>query len=310
MNDRVGDSALELHLTGPGVSEGSIPLADLATIAEAIQKAVQQIGSIVKTGASHSGGRLSADLEAATRLELSQLSAGSVVLDVELADELPRPFEEFDVGLIAISRLVEGIGDVNSEAGTPEDWDDRVYRALRPLDRVLKRGNVSNIRIGHRAQRSTITGRTSQRISERLTHKPSLEHRAVVGRLMMVDFDADKRRCRIEQADGVAVECIFPIDLLGLLRENAMRYVEVTGYGEMSDQGQLKRLSILQIQPVQTPAGVPAETATRAIDDLIDEQQVRPVTARSLVDPSLWSDPSEVDEFLDWVQEHRDSALL
>ncbi|MGB3678882.1 MAG: hypothetical protein WA969_09645 [Candidatus Microthrix parvicella] len=49
----------------------------------------------------------------------------------------------------------------------------------------------------------------------------------------------------------------------------------------------------------------------QSINSLIEEQAVQPFgSAQDLVDPALWDDGDAVDVFLEWVDRHRDQALL
>ena len=307
--DRV-PSPLEIRIAGPGVSEGRIPLEDLAVVAEAVQKAVRQIASIVKTGRSHSGGRLSASLESATRLELADLSAGSVVIDVDFANRFARPFEQMDVGEIALTRLVRGLDEFNSGESTPEDWSDSVYRALAPINRVLNREHVTSIAFGRNGTTARFSRQTGELLAGRLTSRPELEFHTIRGRLMMVDFSVDRRRCRIEGPQTPPIDCTFPLDMIGTLRENATRFVEASGHAEIDKHQRPKRLSISRLRPIRSPAGAVVESPLRAIEDLVAAQEVPSIAVSQLHDPNLWRSDEELDEFLAWVDHERSQSSV
>lgn len=303
---------LRLTVDGPLVGPARIPLADLADLAEGIQQAVRQIGSVIQTGSSRSAGRPEVGIEAATRLELVGLEEGSARLVLDFPADVARPFPDLDVGCLAIDSLVSGIEALSSHDALPVDWDDGVFRAVSSLGKTLDRGDVSTINLESRSRLSgTYTNTVSRRVKSRLERERPMEFVEVVGRLMMVDFNADKRRCRIEPPRGSAVECTYPLDLQSSLRELAHRFVQAEGYAEVQPDGKIRRLSILRLSPVTTPAGVVAEPAPRAIYALITEQAPPPFdTAQDFFDPSLWNGDEEVDAFLEWLGEHRDEAIL
>ncbi len=306
------DPVLRLLVNGPLVGQARIPLSELAELAEGVQQAVRQIGLVIQTGSSRVAGKLSASVEAATRLELVGLTEGSASLAVDFPAEIPRPFAGLDLGALAVDSLVTGIESLGSGGPSPDDWDDGVYRAVSKVNRALDRGGVSSVALTTRSKRTgSYTKAVGERVKRRLERDQPMEFVDVVGRLMMVDFHADKRRCRIEPLRGRPVECTYPLDLRNDLRDLAQMYVRADGYAEMRPDGGVQRLSILRLSPVSTPAGVAAESAPRAIDTLVEEQAPAPFkTAREFVDPRLWSSEEEVDAFLAWVDDARNQATL
>jgi len=306
------DPVLRLIVHGPLVGQARMPLAELAELAEGIQQAVRQIGSVIQSGSSRVAGKLSASVEAATRLELIGLTEGSASLAVDFPLEVPRPFTGLDLGALAVDSLVSGIEALGSGETSPDDWDDGVYRAISTVNKALDRGGVSSIAFVTRSKRTgSYTKTVGERVKRRLERDRPMEFVEVVGRLMMVDFHADKRRCRIEPQRGRAVECTYPLDLRNDLRELAQQYVHADGYAEMRPDGGIQRLSILRLAPVSTPAGATAESAPRAIEALVEEQEPPPFeSARDFIDPELWDGEEEVDAFLEWVNEARSQATL
>ncbi len=302
--------ALELIVEGPGVGPARISLSDLSDIANAVQKAVRQIGSVAKTGVGYARGGLTAELELATRLELTALLPGSAALLLDFPVEIERSVSSPDVGLVAVNRLVSGINEVNNGVQTPSDWDDSVFRALEGVGRSVGRGRVESVvvrRPGGPTARYSV--QTRERIRNHLATPRSVAFETFRGRLMMVDFDVDRRRCRIEQSDGLSIESTFPIDLVGELRENTMRFVEVAGYAERGPTGSVRRLSILRLSPLRTPSGAIAEVPLRGIEEVVRAQGITSASARSLIDQDLWQDTEEVDRFLQWVQDERSAPL-
>jgi hypothetical protein len=306
------DPVLRLIVNGPLVGQARIPLSELAELAEGVQQAVRQIGLVIQTGSSRVAGKLSASVEAATRLELVGLTEGSASLAVDFPVGIPRPFAGLDLGALAVDSLVTGIESLGSGGPSPDDWDDGVYRAVSKVNRALDRGGVSNVAFTTRSKRTgSYTKAVGERVKRRLERDQPMEFVEVVGRLMMVDFHADKRRCRIEPPRGRPVECTYPLDLRNDLRDLAQMYVRADGYAEMRPDGGVQRLSILRLSPVSTPAGVAAESAPRTIDSLVQEQEPSHFeTAREFVDPRLWSGEEEVDAFLAWVDDARNQATL
>lgn len=306
------EPVLRLIVNGPLVGQARIPLSELAELAEGIQQAVRQIGSVIQSGSSRAAGRLSASVEAATRLELVGLTEGSADLAVDFPVEVPRPFSGLDLGALAVDSLVTGIESLRTGGESPDDWDDGVYRAISTVNKALDRGGVSSVALISRSHRqSTFTKTVGDRVKRRLDREPPMEFLEVVGRLMMVDFHADKRRCRIEPQRGRPVECTYPLDLRDDLRTHAQQYVRADGYAEMRPNGDVQRLSILRLSPVSTPVGATAESAPRAIQTLVaDQEQTRFESVRDFIDPELWDGEEEVDAFLEWVNAARDQATL
>lgn len=312
MSESPSNPILRLIVDGPQVGPARIPLSDLADLAGGIQQAVRQIGSVIQTGQSRHAGRHSGVVDTSTRLELVSLEAGSARLEMDFPADIERPLPGFDLGALAVDSLVGGIGLLGSDDASPDDWDEGVYRAVSGFSRTLGRGGVSTITLETRTDRSCrYTSAVGERVKRRLDRERPMKFVDVVGRLMMVDFHAEKRRCRIEPMRGPAVECTYPLDLLNGLREYAQRYVHADGYAELDQDGKIRRLSILRLSPVSTPGTPTAEVVPRSIDALIDKQALQPFTSsQDFVDPELWDGDDEVDSFLRWVDEHRDQAVL
>lgn len=302
---------LQLRVAGPSIGHARIPLADLADVAAGVQKAIQRIGQVIQSGSSQGSGRLQAQVEAATRLEFVGIEDGSALLLVDFPQDIDRALPMLDLGELAIDRLIDGLENVTEPAfELPSDWDDGVLRAISELGKTMQRGHVESVEMVRPNGRSSrFTPSTNEFIASQLERPLPLIERSVLGRLMMVDFDADKRRCRIEPTDGSKVECTYPLDLKEAVRSNATRFVEVKGYAT-EQNGRIKHLSILELVPLQTPAGVDAESEPKNLSQLIEEQGVQRISeANDLVDPDLWTDDAEVDAFLEWVNNERDAAL-
>lgn len=304
------DAALLLTIEGPLVGVGRLPLVDLVDIAQGVQQALTQIASVIQFGASREAGSPRAEVEVPTRLELVGIKTASAGLVLDFPPDAARSFPNLDIGVLAIERLIDGVRRLHSGSETPDDWDDGVFRAVGILGKSLDRGHVTSVQLASRTSSpSTYTATSNERVKARLSLSSPLTFASIVGRLMMVDFNADKRRCRIEPPNEAPIDCTYPLDLQNTLLESVKRFVSAEGYAERRPDGSVRQLSILRLSPLKTPAGVEAEVRPRAISVLLGEQGVAPFgTVEALMDESLWEDDEEVQRFLAWVSDQRENV--
>lgn len=304
------DAALFLTIEGPLVGVGRLPLVDVADIAMGLQQALTQIASVIQFGSSREAGSPRPEVEVPTRLELVGIKTASAGLVLDFPPDTPRSFPGLDIGTLAIERLIHGVDSLHNGSGTPDDWDDGVFRAVRLMGKSLDRGHVTSVELASRtSSKSRYTATSHDRVKARLSLPSPLTFVTVVGRLMMVDFNTDKRRCRIEPPKDSPIDCTYPLDLQNTLLESVKRFVSAEGYAEHRTDGSIRQLSILRLSPLKTPAGAEAEVRPRAISQLLSEQGVGSFgTAEALVDESLWEDDEEVQRFLAWVSDQRETT--
>ncbi len=306
------EAILVLRAKGPVTEDGRLPLADLLKIGKHVQAAVERVGRVLVGQAdSRRPGRKPPEIAEECALEVVALNQGSF----EIALDLPRrKFEEMDLGVEALEKLLEGWKHLDNGAALPPGYDMGVLHSLRDLGRVLSSG-IERIEVEPRSPR--LRGRFSydEGLRERIVRQisgPVTGQRTVEGRLLMADFRHEGERCRIHPPVGRPITCHFDESLEETIQELLRSNVRVTGETKEDPvTGQITDIRIGDIEPVSLE-GKAFETVTpedfweeKSLERLAAEQGVEPVSRFEDVfgtGAGLWESDEDFDAFLSAIK--------
>jgi hypothetical protein len=301
MNRR--EAALTITLTGPGIGEGRLALAELVHVGRNLQAALERIALVLRGEAtSLKPGRRPADVTGLCRFDLVGFRGGSAVLELELAGA-ERPFEIMDLGEAALDRMVEGLQRVSEGPSLPPGWDTGVLVAWRELGSIFDRG-VDHIEVARAKRTGVSVVRYTPAVRDQIVQRirgPMHDLLTVEGRLLMADFDEAHRRCRVHPSYGPPVACIFREDQREAILDLLTKYVRVVGQAERDEEhGRVRVVTISDIEPIEVP-GDPGGAdfwEHPSVEELAQRQAVRPVERPEDLAADVWESDSELEEFL------------
>jgi hypothetical protein len=300
MSDR--EPSLSIKLTGPGVGERRLALADLVHVGRHVQAALERVALVLRgSTASLRPGRRPADIAALCRLDLVGFRDGSAILELDLA-AAERPFAELDLGEAALDRLVGGLHQLSQTPALPSGWDAGVLLAWRELGSVFERGiDRIEMRRSGRGIRGVVEYTSAERDQiVRRIREPVRDLVTVEGRLLMADF-GQSRRCRVEPPYGRPVPCIFRDDQREAVLDLLTKYVRVVGQGELDkEDGRLRNVVIADIEPIAVPGDQQGSDfwGHLPVDELAQRQGVGVVESVLELRADLWESDRELEEFL------------
>lgn len=295
---------LQLRLDGGPADQHRVALSDLSTIAQGIQTAVRNVGSVLAGQTTGGGGRKPGWIEQSTELVLVlPPTEGSVVLDLELAGETPTLEGDADLtelGPEAIEAFVDGLDALARDAPLPRGFDRGVLKALASLTPVFRKGYRSlGVTVGaNGASRSTEITQDRLAVVRELTEQPLIAPAAVDGVLIAVDLAGDPLSCRIDRPFLPSVACLIPREMREVVKDLIEHLVHAEGLGEFDPGAEgPKRLRVRSLE--NAAAGMIDRLAWRDHRPWQEHslrQDVEPLHTDDL--PSLFEDEEELDRFL------------
>jgi len=295
--------SLTVKLSGPGVGEGRLPLAEVLHVGRNLQAALERIALVLR-GESKSlkPGRRPADVIELCRFDLVGFRRGSAVLELELAGA-ERPFEIMDLGEAALDRMVDGLRQVSEGPTLPAGWDTGVLMAWRELGSIFDRG-VDRIDLSRAKQHSASAVQYTRTMRDQIVRRirgPLHDSITIEGRLLMADFDESRRRCRVHPSFGPPIPCMFREDQREAILELLTQHVRVVGQAERDEeQGRVRSVQIADIEPIEVPgdeAGI-SFWEHPSVDELAQRQAVRAIERAEDLAADVWSSDAELAEFL------------
>lgn len=315
MNPEVVRSPLVLHLSGPAVAQGRLPLADLVEIGRHVQTGIERVARLIRGyPTSLRRGKLPQEIAAACALEIVAFESGSVQIVLDLPHNQAQ-LDAFDLGEHALEALVNGLADVSGDApALPVGYDAGVLLAVRDIGRILDRGvDEIELRLATRSVRRNVRydkqGR--DRVARRV-HEPLSNQRTVEGLLLMADFKESGTRCRVHTSWGEVVNCTFEDQLADQVQDVLRKYVRVTGPAQQDPvPGRIMSLAIADIEPVEP------KTPWEGGADFWTERSVRELAEEAGLDrgarfddvrgrgAALWESDEDLEEFLRGIHARR-----
>lgn len=301
MNRR--EPALTIKLTGPGIGEGRLALAEVVHVGRNLQAALERIALVLRGEAkSLKPGRRPADITELCRFDLVGFRAGSAILELELSGA-ERPFEIMDLGEAALDRMVEGLQRVSEGPSLPAGWDTGVLVAWRELGSILDRG-VDRIEVSRTKQHAVSVVHYTRTVRDQIVQRicgPMHDSITIEGRLLMADFDEARRRCRVHPSYGPPVACVFREDQREAILELLTKYVRVVGQAERDEeQGRVRVVKIADIEPIEIPGDADGGNFWEhpSVEGLAQRQAGRAIERPEDLAADVWDSDAELDEFL------------
>lgn len=298
------DKHLRLRLSGGPADEHRVSLNDLTTIAQGVQAAVRNVGAVLVGQRTGRGGRKLGWIEQATELELvAPPSAGSLVLDLELADGTPTLEVEPDfsgLGPMALATFVDGLAHLTADAPLPRGFDPGVLKAVTSLTPIFTKGYRSlELTIGGRL--STHCGEITQDrlgVVRQITERPLTAPASVDGVLIAVDLAGDPLTCRIDRPFLPSVTCLIPRQMREVVKDLIERQVHADGVGEFESGSEQPRRLKVQSLHGSDPAAIDrlAWRDHRPWQEHALQQGAAPLRTEDL--PSLFDDDEDLERFL------------
>lgn len=297
------EAVLTIKMTGPGIGEGRLALADMVHVGRNVQAALERIALVLR-GETRSlkPGRRPADVAALCRLDLVGFGGGSAVLELALAGA-ERPFEVMDLGEAALDRMVEGLRRVAEVPSLPAGWDTGVLMAWRELGSLFDRG-VERIEVSRIKYHAVLGAQYTRAVRDQIVQRirgPMHDAITVEGRLLMADFDEARRRCRVHPSHGPSVTCVFREDQREAILELLTKYVRVVGQAERDEeQGRVRVVRIADIEPIEIPGDADGGSFWEhpSVEELAHRQAAHAVERPEDLAADLWDSDAELEEFL------------
>ncbi len=235
-SDAEGDgnmaARLVLRLTGDDAKLGEVYASDLACLLESVDRAVSRTAAQIVGRAPRSRGRLSQMIIDATKLRLTAIREGSLVL------ELAPPDERSDQEVLALNdrqladSAIRTVIDVidGSETGFPE-----AAAVLKQLAENLDIGKryemLAFVQPGEVPREAVLNANARSRLSRAVQRRTHIDDSGTLsGILYEADFEKNTARVRTPLGDSVAVrfDDSHAKSIKGALREQAQIQGSIT----------------------------------------------------------------------------------
>lgn len=295
---------LRLHLSGKGVRDGEMPLADLAKVADQTQRVITHIARGLID--DRSPGPIRGNVADATTLFLIGLGRGSIVLDIALADPAQDTLKAqgmpIQLGEIAITALAQSLEILSEDEPTPVlpvGIDDKAVEDIDHWLRTLRSYQHVTIdaELSHSSFQAEIVPRDARKKLKNATSQPTMpyisaDHQAITGRLYALNLRTGT--FRIEDDARHSIRLTVPEDM----RSEAAQLIDakVRAIGKVS-LDEHHRLLSFNVASLEELPDLIDQLAFFERHDLIEPPRI--ITSDDLsqgVIPDLSND--EIDDFM------------
>jgi hypothetical protein len=304
---------LNFKFDGTSIRDGRILFNDLSTFISNISLAVDRIINKIRTGESVKRGRPFKETQLLSALEIVSVGKGSFKLGLDLRRN-GQLFPGWDLGEEAISKLMVGLKAIEINKPLPPEYDYGVLKALREAGKIMDRG-VDSIKINS----TTSLGR--KRVTYTLPVRKEIETRinryeygltTVEGRLVMLDMEEDKLRCRLRPSVGEPFLCSYDEELSEHIDKYLRKFVRIRGDATFDrETGKILNLSIKDLESIEesSASGLPPSPLSsfwtgKSFEQLAAEQVVYPIDDVAKLSGD-WPKDEDFDDFLKAVRSSR-----
>ena len=227
---------LSITLEGPGVTDGTVPVAALVAALEGAQDAVRLMVEHLGER-ERSRGRPPQWVREQSALRLVGTRQGSLVADLVL-DPPKQPYLD-DLGGRALSAIRAWDG---TEDSLPREVADRFYAAASAIPEDVQ------LWLGGPEDRDRVAVR--RRPSPKSPRGPQAEEALLLGWLKEVNWD--KGTAQLHDFHGDYVPLRFAPSLGDEMLRLATKYIEVRGSGSFSQQGKWKAVDVQQLSQTRS----------------------------------------------------------
>lgn len=304
---------LRFKFDGESIHDGRILYDDLSTFISNISLAVDRIINKIRTGKSVKRGRPFKETQLLSALEIVSVGRGSFKLGLDLRRN-GQKFPGWDMGEEAIFKLMVGLQAVRLDKPLPSEYDYGVLKALRNAGKIMDRG-VDSININS----TTSLGR--KRAIYTLPVRKQIETKidryeygltTVEGRLVMLDMEEDKLRCRLRPSVGDPFLCRYDEELFEQIDKYLRKFVRVRGDATFDKEtGKILSLNIKDLESIEEtsaslfpPSPLSSFWTGKSFEQLASEQAVYPIDDTRKLSGDFPED-EDFDDFLKAVRSSR-----
>ena len=304
---------LKFKFDGSAIRDGCILYDDLSTFISNISLAVDRIINKIRTGESIKKGRPFKVTQLLSALEIVSVGKGSFKLGLDLRRDGDK-FPGWDVGEEAIFKLMVGLRAIEFDKPLPAEYDYGVLIALRNAGKIMDRG-VDSININSTTslgrKRATYTVPVRKQIEKKID-RYGYGLTAVEGRLVMLDMEEDKLRCRLRPSIGDPFLCSYDEELADQIDKYPRKFVRVRGDATFDKEtGKILNLHIKDLESIEEtttsmfpPSPLSSFWTGKTFEQLTSEQAVYPVDDIGKLSGD-WPEDEDFDDFLKAVRGSR-----
>jgi len=305
---------LHLKFEGLAIRNDTILFDDLSTFVSNFRLAVEHLINKSQTGASIKKGRPLKAMQVLSALEIVSMGEGCFELSLDLRRN-GQQFPGWDIGEQAIYELLSGLKAIDEDKELPVNYDQSVLIPLREAGKVIDRG-IERIYINSRGTFGETSVTYEQPIREKIiTRISKYEHSYAIveGRLLMLDVEEDKLRCRLRPSTGEPIQCSYDEDLANQLMRFLRQFVQARGEAKYDpNTGNLIHMHIRDLEAVEEISDdislMPSLSSFwqgKSFEELATEQVVYPIGNLSEM-YSEWPENTDFDSFFESIKSARD----
>jgi len=304
---------LKFKFDGTSIHDGRILYDDLSTFISNISLAIDRIINKMRTGESVKKGRPFKEMQLLSALEIVSVGKGSFQLGLDLRRN-GQMFPGWDLGEEAVYKLMVGLKAMEVDRPLPPEYDYGVLKALRNAGKIMDRG-VDSIKINSTTslgrKRATYTLPVRKQIETKI-NRYEYGLTTVEGRLVMLDMEEDKLRCRLRPSVGEPFLCSYDEELAEQIDKYLRKFVLVRGDATFDKEtGKILNLYIKDLESIEEssastlpPSPLSSFWTGKPFEQLASEQAVYPIDdIRKL--SGDWPEDEDFDDFLKAVRSSR-----
>jgi hypothetical protein len=310
---KTGNTLLKFKFDGTSIHDGRILYDDLSTFISNITLAVDRIINKIRTGESIKKGRPFKETQVLSALEIVSIRRGSFMLGLDLRRN-GNMFPGLDVGEEAIFKLMVGLHAIECDKPLPPEYDYGVLKALRDAGKIMDRG-VDSININSTTslgrKKATYTLPVRRQIETKIS-RYEYGLTIVEGRLVMLDMEEDKLRCRLRPSVGEPFLCSYDEDLSDQIEKYLRKFVRVRGDAIFDKEtGKILNLNIKDLESIEEssastlpPSPLSSFWVGKSFEQLTSEQAIYPIDDIKKLSGD-WPEDEDFDDFLKAVRSSR-----
>ncbi len=306
---------LRLKFEGAAIRNNTILFDDLSTFVSNISIAIDRLTQkLLQKDVFPKRGRPPKAMQILSALEIVSVRKGCFRIGLDLRRN-GQQFPQWDVGEEAIDKLLAAISAVAKDKQLSEEFDQSILIPLRDAGKIIDRG-VENIYINSNSSFGIRRLKYEQSVREKIIiriNRYQFAYTTVEGRLLMLDVEEDKLRCRLQPSTGEPIGCTFDEEITEQIMRYPRQFVRAKGDAKYDfDTSKMTLLHIRDVEPIEqlSLTGIPQIPLSsfwrgKTFEELANEQTVYPVgDLREM--PSDWPEDADFDSFFEAVKSARD----